>query len=128
MMPLELAGVIITVLSLVTNLSLTDLGIASAWLSVPATLTMALCVPFFLPAQNQRAQKLLLVLLCGLLLGITGLAIAIFIGIHISGTVAGLAVIAALVILGSGRLQIDRGILIDLAPFLFMLVCLLSCT
>ncbi len=126
MMTLELAGVIITVLSLVTNLSLTDLGIASAWLSVPATLTMALCVPFFLPAQNQRVRKLLLVLLCGLVLGITGLATAIFIGIHISGTVAGLAVIAALVILGSGRLQIDRGILIDLAPFLFMLVCLLS--
>ena len=99
MMTLELAGVIITVLSLVTNLSLTDLGIASAWLSVPATLTMALCVPFFLPRKTKGRRNFVLVLLCGLLLGITGLATAIFIGIHISGTVAGLAVIAALVIL-----------------------------
>ncbi|MGC8605699.1 MAG: L-lactate permease, partial [Desulfomonilaceae bacterium] len=34
MMTLELAGVIITVLSLVTNLPLTELGVASAWLSI----------------------------------------------------------------------------------------------
>ena len=126
MMTLELAGIIITVLSLVTDLPLNDLGIASAWLSIPATLTMAICAFIFLPQEDGRFRKLMTVVLIGLLLGIVGLVTAIFVGIHISGTVAGLAVIGALVFLGSGRLRMDRGILADLAPFVLMLVCLFS--
>ncbi|MGC8658474.1 MAG: L-lactate permease [Desulfomonilaceae bacterium] len=126
MMTLELAGIIITVLSLVTNLPMDDLGVASAWLSIPATLTMALCAFIFLPQEAARVRRLIAVILSGLLLSIVGLLTAAFVGIHISGTVAGLALIAALVFMGSGRLPINRGILYDLAPFILMLVCLFS--
>ncbi len=126
MMTLELAGIIITVLSLVTDLPLNELGVASAWLSIPATLTMALCAFIFLPQEGERLRKLITLVLIGLLLGIAGLVTAIFVGIHISGTVAGIAVIGVLVFLGSGRLQMNRGILADLAPFIIMLVCLFS--
>jgi lactate permease len=126
MMTLELAGIIITVLSLVTDLPLNELGVASAWLSIPATLTMSLCAFIFLPQEGEKFRKLITLVLIGLLLGIAGLVTAIFVGIHISGTVAGIAVIGALVFLGSGRLQMNRGILADLAPFILMLVCLFS--
>ncbi|MGC8605713.1 MAG: L-lactate permease, partial [Desulfomonilaceae bacterium] len=85
-----------------------------------------LCALIFLPHGQKMARKSILVFLIGLLLGIIGLVTAIFVGVHISGTVAGLSVIAALVLFGSGRLQINREILIDLAPFLFMLACLFS--
>ena len=46
-MTLELSGMILAVHSLITGLPIQELAIASAWLSIPATLMMAACVPFF---------------------------------------------------------------------------------
>jgi lactate permease len=125
LMTLELAGIIVTVLSLVTGLPIKELGIASAWLSVPATLAMALCAPIFLPEKGWAVRNLVQVLLTGLLLGLIALVAAVLVGVPVSGTLAGLAVIFAFIAIGAGGLQINRKILVDLAPFLFMLVCLL---
>ena len=125
LMTLELAGIIVTVLALVTGLPVKELGVAAAWLSIPATLLMALCLPFFLPQRAWRVRRLTVVLFSGLLLGTSGLVAAVFVGISVSGTLAGLAVIFAFILFGSGRLRMKQGIFVDLVPFVFLLVCLL---
>lgn len=125
LMTLELTGVIVTVLSLVTGLPVHDLGIASAWLSVPATVSMAICVPIFLPRPSGGVRRLSLVLMCGLLLGMIALGAVAFIGISISGMLAGLGLILFLILLGPRELEINRKIIYDLAPFIFMLAALL---
>lgn len=126
LMTLELAGIIITVLALVTGLPVRDLGLAAAWLSIPATLLMALSVPFFLPKGTGGGRGLAAALAVGLVLGFTALGAATFVGLPVSGSLAGLAVILAVVLCGSGRLSFRGGILRDLAPFLFLIVCLFS--
>ena len=125
LMTLELAGIIVTVLALVTGLPVKELGVAAAWLSIPATLLMALCLPFFLPQRAWGVRRLTVILFSGLLLGTSGLVAAVFVGISVSGTLAGLAVICAFILFGSGRLRMKQGIFVDLAPFVFLLVCLL---
>ncbi len=126
LMTLELAGVIVTVLSLVTGLPVYDLSIASAWLSVPATVSMALCVPIFLPRPSGGVRRISLVLICGLLLGMVALG-ASFIGVPISGMVASLAMILPFPYITGAhwKLEINREIIYDLAPFVFMLAALL---
>lgn len=126
LMTLELAGIIVTVLSLVTGLPVQELGLASAWISIPATLLMAVSAPFFLPKENGYGRSLSLAVAIGLLLGFSALGAAAFVGIPVSGTLAGVAVILALILFGSGRLRFKESILRDLAPFLFLIVCLLS--
>ena len=126
LMTLELAGIIITVLALVTGLPVSELGVASAWLSIPATMIMVLCTPIFLPQTIWDLKKVGVLILTALLLGFAALASAMFVGIPVSGALAGLAVIFAFIILGSGRLRLEPDVLKDLAPFLFLLVCLLS--
>ena len=126
LMTLEMAGIIVTVLALVTGLPVEDLGVAAAWLSIPATLLMALCLPRFLPEKSWNARRLAVILFAGLLLGVTGLAAAIHVGIPVSGTMAGLAVILVFVMSGRRRLQFKPGLAADLAPFVFLLVCLLA--
>ncbi|MEJ2091884.1 MAG: L-lactate permease [Syntrophobacterales bacterium] len=54
LMSVEMTGIIITVLALVTGLPLAELGEAAAWLSVPATLAMAVCIPWYLPPADGR--------------------------------------------------------------------------
>ncbi|RJX33419.1 MAG: L-lactate permease [Desulfarculus sp.] len=126
LMTLEMAGIIITVLSLITGLPLYDLGLASAWLSIPATLAMAACVPLFLPRPLPGLRGWLLVLGCGLILGLAALACVAWVAVSISGMAAGLVLILALVLMGTRRLRLERGVLKDLAPFLFILAVLLA--
>ncbi len=52
LMSLEMAGIILTVLSLVTGLPLAELAVATAWLSVPAVLLMAAAIPWYLPGRT----------------------------------------------------------------------------
>ena len=126
LMTLELGGIIITVLALVTELPVRDLGLAAAWISIPATVLLALSAPFFLPKNDGIGKTMLSALAIGLLLGFAALGGATVLGISVSGTVAGLAVILAVIMLGSRRLPLKDGILRDLAPFLFLMVCLFS--
>ncbi len=125
LMTLEMAGIIITVLSIVTGLPVAELGIASAWLSIPATVAMALCVPFFLPRPLPGFQRWLLVLACGMVVGFAALGTAAWLNVSISGMVAGLVLIFFLVMIGNRSLTLKNGILKDLAPFLLILAILL---
>ncbi len=126
LMTLEMAGIIVTVLSLVTGIGVGELGIAAAWLSIPATLIMALCVPLFLPPPAGGLRRLAVAAACGLFLGFGALACAAWVGISISGTVAGLALIFVFILLGPGGLRLNRTVAVDLAPFAFMLAALLA--
>jgi lactate permease len=125
LMTLEMAGIIVTVLSIVTGIPVAELGLASAWLSIPATLAMALCVPIFLPRPWPGFRRWLLVLACGAVVGFAALGTAAWLNVSISGMVAGLALILALVMIGNRSLSLKNGILKDLAPFLFILAVLL---
>jgi lactate permease len=126
LMTLEMAGIIVTVLSLVTGIPVKELGVASAWLSIPATLIMALCVPLFLPKPAGGSRRIATAGACGLFLGFTALACAAWVGVSISGTVAGLVMIAVFILFGPGGLRLYRTVAVDLAPFAFMLAALLA--
>lgn len=125
LLTLEMAGIIVTVLSLVTGLPIYDLGLASAWLSLPATLAMAACVPFFLPKPRVGARGFALALTAGAVLGIAALLACAYVSVSISGMMAGLVLIAFLVMIGNRSLPLNQQILRDLAPFLLVLVALL---
>jgi lactate permease len=124
LLALEMGGVIITILSLVTGLPAEELGIASAWLSIPAVVAMAACVPMYLDVAG-GFRPYAAALACGLFLGITGLVFAIYLGFSVAGMSAGLALIIALILLGNRRLANSRGVFFDLAPFIFMIFMLL---
>ncbi|MBI4775695.1 MAG: L-lactate permease [Deltaproteobacteria bacterium] len=126
LMTLELGGIIVTVLALVTGLPVRDLGIAAAWLSIPASLLMALLLPVYLPQRAWGLGRLTVIMFTGLFSGVVALAAAVFVDVSVSGTLAGMAVIFGFILFGSGRLRVNQGIFVDLAPFLFLLVCLLS--
>jgi lactate permease len=124
LLALEMGGVIITILALVTGLPAEDLGIASAWLSIPAIIAMAACVPMYLDSAN-GFRPYMAALACGLFLGVAGLVFTVYIGFSVAGMSAGLALIIALILLGNRRLSTSRGVFIDLAPFIFMIFMLL---
>jgi lactate permease len=126
LMTLEMAGIVIIILSLVTGLPVQELGLASAWISLPAVILMALSAPMFLPNSGSRAKAYFQCLLTGCLLGASALATVIWLGVAISGTLAGLVVILVLICMGSGRVELNSSILKDLAPFGFLILCLFS--
>lgn len=125
LMSVEMAGIIITVLALVTGLPLAELASATAWLSVPATLAMAACIPWFLPAPESGWRGLALVLASGLLVSLVALATTLTLGVALAGMAGGLALMAVLMLLGARRWQWNREIRRDLLPFVIILVPLL---
>lgn len=125
LMSLEMAGIIITVLALVTNLPLLDLAVATAWLSVPAVLAMAACIPWFLPQADGGRRLLPEALGAGLLVSLVVLAAVLTVGVALSGMVGGLALMAALLLLGPRRHNFSRRLGRDLLPFACIFVPLL---
>ena len=125
LMSIEMAGIIITVLALVTGLPFYDLGVAAAWLSVPGTLLMALCIPFFLPDWRDGWRRLPFILGCALLVSLAALAAAIWLGVAIAGMVGGLVLVGFLLWLGDRPPVWDRRLLRDLTPFAVILIPLL---
>lgn len=139
LMTLEMAGVIVEVLATVTGLPANELGLASAWLSLPAAIAMVVCLPLFLdsrrwPGATGRplwvgpglgAARWGLILACGLLAALVTIAASAWVAFSIAGMLGGCAVIAFLVMIGSRRLPMSPGIWRDLAPFLLVLVALL---
>ena len=124
LMTLEMAGIIVTVLSLVTGIPVYELGVAAGWLSIPATVAMAACVPLFLPRFAPVTCQLLLAIGCGLCVSAAALGTVIYAGVPVSGMLGGLSVIVILILAGPRRMGLTRGILRDLAPFAFMLTAL----
>jgi lactate permease len=126
LMGVEMAGMIIAVLALVTGLPYQELGAATAWLSVPATLLMALCLPLFLPEPAQAWRQLPYLLGSALLVSLATLAAAQWLGIAIAGMVGGLFLVAWLLAGGKRRPTVPEPHLwADLAPFGMILVPLL---
>jgi lactate permease len=125
LMSLELAGIIITVLALVTGLPLTELAMATAWLSVPAVLAMAACIPWFLPKPDGGWRLLPEALGAGLLVSLVALMVVQVIGVALSGMVGGLALMAVLMLLGPRRATLTRQLGRDLIPFACIFVPLL---
>jgi lactate permease len=124
LMTLEMAGIIVTVLSLVTGIPVYDLGVASGWLSIPATVAMAACVPLFMPRFASVTHQFLLAIYCGLCVSTAALGVVVYAGVPVSGMLGGLSGIVVLILVGPRRMSLTRGILRDLAPFAFMLAAL----
>ena len=124
LMTLEMAGIIITVLSIITGLPLAQLGMASAWLSLPAITIMAACVPLFLPRPLPGLGRWLMVVACGMLVGFAALGAVAWLNVSTSGMLGGLALILVLILAGSRTLPMDKEILRDIAPFIFILVAM----
>lgn len=125
LMSVEMAGIIITVLAMVTGLPLYDLGVAAAWLSVPATLLMALCIPFFLPDWREGWRRLPFILGCALLVSLAALGAAVWLGVALAGMVGGLVLVVFLLWRGERPPARDRRICLDLAPLGVILIPLL---
>jgi lactate permease len=125
LMALEMSGIILTVLSLVTGVPIPELGFTSAVLSIPATVAMAVCLPLFLPAGEGRWRRLPLLVASGGILGLAGLLAVVYAGVSVSGMLAGCALIAVLLALGPRRLSVNVEVVKDSAPFVLMLVSLL---
>ena len=125
LMSLEMAGIIITVLALVTGLPLLDLAVATAWLSVPAVLAMAACIPWFLPPADGGWRLLPEALGAGLLVSLVVLAAVLTVGVALSGMVGGLALMGVLLLLGPRRHNFSRQLGRDLLPFACIFVPLL---
>lgn len=124
LMTLEMAGIFVTILSLITGIPHGELGMAVAWLSLPAVLIMAVCIPIFLPRPFPGPRQWLLVVFCGLVLGLAALGVVTWLSVSISGMVAGLVVILVLVLIGNRSLDMRNGILRDLSPFLLLMAVL----
>jgi lactate permease len=124
LMSVELAGIIITVLALVTGLPLDHLAAATAWLSVPAVLAMSLCIPWFLPAADGGWSLAPLVLQSGLLVSLAALATTLTLGVPLAGMVGGLALMLAHLRL-TRRHPWSRQLARDLLPFACILLPLL---
>jgi lactate permease len=124
LMSVEMAGIIITVLALVTGLPLDQLAAATAWLSVPAVLAMAVCIPWFLPAADGGWALLPLVLQSGLLVSLAALATTLTLGVPLAGMVGGLTLMLAHLRL-TRRHPWSRQLARDLLPFACILLPLL---
>ncbi|MCA1787846.1 MAG: L-lactate permease, partial [Desulfobacteraceae bacterium] len=116
----------ITVLSLVTGLPVRDLGLAAAWISIPATILMAMSAPLFLEKGPGGRRGFIPALGVGLMLGFSALGIVWMGALPVSGALAGVLVIVVIVFSGPGRMGFPAGIARDLVPFVFLVVCLFS--
>jgi lactate permease len=125
LMSLEMAGIIMTVLALVTGLPLAELATATAWLSVPALLAMSACIPWFLPRPDGGWRLVPAALGSGLLVGLVALGTTLTLGVALAGMAGGLALMAALLLLGSRRWRGLKELYRDLLPFSAILAPLL---
>lgn len=125
LMSLEMAGIIITVLALVTGLPPGELARAAAWLSVPATLPLAAALPFYLPREEGGPVLLVQALAAALLVSLVAVMVTLTLDVALAGMAGGLALMVVLLLRGAPRLRGGRQILRDLAPFLLILLPLL---
>ncbi len=125
LMTLEMAGIIVTVLALITNLPMYDLAMAAAWLSIPSTVMLAASIPFFLDGPVRPWRRMMLPIGCGFFVSGVALLAVDLVGVTVSGMLGGLALIVAIVLFGTRQLTWNRGIARDFTPFGFILVSLL---
>ena len=125
LMTLEMAGIIITVLSLVTGIPIAELARASAVLSIVACVSTGLCAIPFLIGSRRAWGKVLCLVGAGALLGLIALAVVFLGPVSLSGMAAGTALIAVILAAGPRGLSL-RGIpWRDCAPFGLVVAALL---
>ena len=128
LMTLELSGMILAVHSLITGLPIQALAIASAWLSIPATLMMAACIPYYLKGTEDDGidfgRQLVLSLGAGLIASVFALMTVYIAGPSLSGMMGGLGLMLILIRMGFKKMAITRQIWLDLSPFAFMMAAL----
>jgi len=120
LMTLGLGGVIITVLSGVTGYPTDQLALKAAILSVPASVLMAWCIPFFAGRSGFRPGRLGYLFLMGSIAGLGTLAGVKAIGYQVGELSGGVAVVLFLVIPGIRKLRLSPSILRDAAPLMVM--------
>ncbi len=125
LMSVEMTGIIVTVLALVTGLPLGELAAATAWLSVPGVLALAAFVPWYLPEKDGRWSFLPQILGSGLVVGLVAVATTLTLGVALAGMTGGLALMVVLMLLGSRRWHWSGGIIRDFLPFACILAPLL---
>jgi len=126
LMVLELGGAILSVLALVTGLDSVSLGRQVALLSVPATLLLVLSIPWLLHEPEQLKSRFSSLVAVGLLAGGGALFAAHFIAASVAGLFGGIVVLVVLPLAGRQRWNLDRRILLDMAPLLILIVCLFT--
>ena len=128
LMTLELSGMILAVHSLITGLPIQMLAIPSAWLSIPATLMMAACIPFFLKGSEDEGidfgRQIFISLTAGLIASVIALLTVYIAGPSLAGMTGGLGLILILIRMGIRRMAVSRQIWLDLSPFAFMMTAL----
>jgi lactate permease len=126
LMILELGGAILAVLILVTGLDGGKLGHDVALLSLPATMIMTLAIPWLLGETVQIKTRFFLLSGAGLLAGGGGLFAVDFVGAPVAGLFGGLVVLLWLCLAGTRRWTFSARLLKDMAPLLFLVICLFS--
>lgn len=128
MMTLELSGMILAVHSLITGLPIQTLAVASAWLSIPASLLMAACIPFYLKGSEDSGvdfgRQMVISLGSGLIASIIALITVYLAGPSLAGMIGGLGLMLILIRLGVRKMAVTRQIAMDLSPFVLMMVSL----
>jgi len=129
LMTLELTGMILAVHALITGLPIQSLAVCAAWLSIPATLMMAACIPFFLKGTEDEGincgRQFILCLGAGSITAVIALVTVYLVGPALSGMLGGVGLILFLIRMGIQKMPMDRQILLDLSPFAFMMAALL---
>lgn len=126
LMILELGGALLSVLVLVTGLDSMALSHQVALLSLPATLLLVLSIPWLVGEPGQLKVRFMSLIAVGLLAGGGALFAAHYVGASVSGLFGGLAVLAVMPLAGSRKWQLDRIILTDMAPLIFLVACLFA--
>lgn len=126
LMILELGGAILSVLALVTGLDSANLGREVALLSLPATLLLVLAIPWLLNEPALLKDRFFSLVAVGSLAGGGALFAAHYVGASVAGLFGGIVVLVVLPLAGPRQWNLDRAILLDMAPLLFLVACLFT--
>lgn len=126
LMHLSLAGVIVTILAAVTNLPMPALAWQLALFSFTATIALALAVPWIIGTDTPNAKQWTLLTATGLIAATAALLSVRAQAVSIAAMLSGLAVIWFLYLSRRHLPQMTTEALRDLAPFVFIFICLAS--
>jgi lactate permease len=114
------------VLSLVTGIPEFQLGWDSALLSILPTVLLTLSIPWILGDLSVLKKRFFRLVFSGLLVSLGTLLTVRFVGSSGSGMIGGFLLILALILISRVRFSLSLETAKDMAPFLWMLLCLLA--
>jgi len=120
LMTLGLGGVIITVLAAVTGLEAGVLAREVAILSVPASVLMAWCLPFFAGKDGFKPGRMVYLTVIGLIPGFAAWGGVIWLGHQVGELTGGVVLTLVLVLPGIRRLKVTGEVVRDALPLVVM--------